>query len=115
MKGVEHRSYGEQLKELRSFSLEKGMPRGDFIAFYNCLKGVCGEVRVGLLSQVTSDRTGRNGLKLQQRRFRMDTRKNFFSGKTVEVLKQAAQEGGGASIPGGFQQKGINVALRDMV
>jgi len=52
---------------------------------------------------------------LQQRRFWLDTRKNFISGKTVEVLKQAAQEGGGASIPGGFQQKGIKVALRDMV
>ena len=35
LKGLEYKSYEEQLRELRSFSLEKRKGRGDVIAFCN--------------------------------------------------------------------------------
>ena len=61
------------------------------------------QVGVGFSSQVTSDRTRGNGLKLHQGRFRLDIRKNVIT-DIVRALEQAAQGGGGVTIPGGVQK-----------
>ncbi|PKU45747.1 hypothetical protein llap_3957 [Limosa lapponica baueri] len=92
IKGLEHLSYEERLRDLSLFSLEKRRLRGDLINAYKYLKGGSQEDWAGLFSVVPSDRTRRNWHKLEYKKFHLNMRRNFFTLRVAEHWNRLPSE-----------------------
>jgi len=71
-------------------------------------------VSQGLISQLASNRTRGDGLRLRQGRFRLDIGKNVFTGRVVRHWTRLPREVVESPFPEGFKNR-VDVALGDMV
>jgi len=92
VRGVEHLSYEERLRELGLFSLEKTRLWGDLLVAFQYLKGAKEKMRKIFFSRACFDRTNGNGLILKEGRFRLDVRKKFFTMRMVKHWHRLPQE-----------------------
>lgn len=93
MRGLEHLSCKEKLRELGLFSLEKRRVQRDLIETFQCLKGAHKKDGDKYFIRACCDTTRGNGFKPKVERFRLDIKKTTFYDESGETMEQAAQRG----------------------
>ncbi|PKU43720.1 hypothetical protein llap_5966 [Limosa lapponica baueri] len=92
IRGLEHLSYEDRMKELGLLSLEKRRIQGDLIEAFQYLKGVYRKDGEGLFIRECSDRTRGNGFNLKEGQFRSDIWKKFFTVRMVRHWNKFPRE-----------------------
>jgi len=84
IRGLEHLSCEDRLRELGLSRLGKRRLQRDFIAAFQYMKRACKKAVKGLFTRASSDRAKGNGFELKEGRFRLVIRKKFF---TMRVMR----------------------------
>ncbi|GAB0176515.1 hypothetical protein GRJ2_000116700 [Grus japonensis] len=92
IRGMEHLSYEDRLRELGLFSREKRQLQGDLIVAYQYLKEAYRKDGEGLFMRECSERTRGNGFKLKEGQFRLGVRKKFFTVRVVRYWNRLPRE-----------------------
>ena len=114
MRGLEHRSYEEWLREMGLFSLEKRRLREDFIALYNYLGEEANSHFTTASLQITSDRMRGSGLQLCQGDLGCIRRENFFYERMEMHSNRLSRDVVESPSLEVFKKKAA-VAVRDMI
>ena len=114
IRGQEHLSYEERLRELGLLSLEKRRLQGDLIVAFQYLKGAYKLEGERLFLRVDSGRTRENGFKLRQGRFRLDIRRRFFTQRVLTHWNRLPKESVDAPSLEAFKAR-LDVALGSLV
>ena len=77
IRGLEHHSYKDRMRELGFFNLEKRRLWGDLIAAFQYPKGAYKQEGSQLFERAHNRRRRGNGFKLKEGRFRLDVRGKF--------------------------------------
>ena len=114
MRGLEHRPYEEQLRELRLFKSgeeeAQGRPyRSPQLPERRLWRGGGQPLLPG-----NSKRTRGNGLKFLQGKFKFDIRKNFFSERVMNCWNRLPREVVESVSLNVFKER-VDVVLRDLV
>jgi len=92
MRGLEHLSCRERLRELGLFRLEKRGLWKDLVTAFQYLKQAYRKPGEGLFTRACSDRTRSNGFKLKGGRLRLDIRKKFLTMRVVKHWNRLPRE-----------------------
>jgi len=92
IRGTEHLSYEDRLRELGLFSLEKRRLWGGLTAAFQYLKRLYKKDGDKPFSRACCDRPRGNGFKLKEGRFRLDIRKKFFPMRVMKHWHRLPRE-----------------------